>query len=259
MKMIREIAQEIFNISEEKESRSGGEHEISLESVIDRSKQEDQWPVDIKNIAQYIDHTNLKPYATKEDIIQLCKEAEKYKFKTVCVSPVYVKLAKQHVKKVGVCSVVGFPHGANMASIKAAEAELAIEHGASEIDMVLSLAMLMSGEFDAVYEEIKLVAEKCHSKNVILKVILETAILTMRQKIIAALIAKKAGADFVKTSTGFAAGGAIARDVELLRQVVGPKMGVKASGGIDTKEKAETMLKAGANRIGASKSLELIK
>jgi deoxyribose-phosphate aldolase len=258
MKMIREIALQIFDVSEDKKSRSGGEHEVSLDSVIDRSKQEDQWPVKTTNIAEFIDHTMLKPYATQDDIIKLCKEAEKYNFKTVCVSPVYVKLAKEHVKNVEVCTVVGFPHGANTAAIKAAEAKLAIEQGASEIDMVINLALLMSGEYDQVYDEIELLAETCHNNNTKLKVILETAILTLEQKIISALLAKKAGADFVKTSTGFAAGGAIVRDVELLRRVVGPKMGVKASGGIGSKEKAKAMLEAGANRIGASKSIQLI-
>ncbi|MDY6915000.1 MAG: deoxyribose-phosphate aldolase [Candidatus Cloacimonadota bacterium] len=259
MKLIKEIALELFKIKKQVPSRSGGEHEVSLESVVDRSKQKDVWPVKTDKLARYIDHTMLKPYATEKDIVQLCKEADKYGFYSVCVNPVYVKLAKKHIKKVKICSVVGFPHGANTSKIKNEEAKLALQEGASEIDMVISLGLLISEKYDDVYEEIKLLAETCHQNGAILKVILETAILTLEQKIKAALLAKKAGADFVKTSTGFAAGGAIERDVELLRKIVGPKMGVKASGGIGTKEKAIAMLEAGANRIGASRSIEIVK
>ncbi len=259
MKSIKEIAVELFGITEEKPSRSGGEHVISIDSVIDRSNIPDQLPDDYENLNKYIDHTILKPDATPEDIIKVCNEAEKYKFRSVCVNPCYVKLAKENLPTIDVCSVIGFPLGANTTAIKAAEAKLAIEQGAKEIDMVINIGLLKSGDYDEVYEDILRVSNTVHSNGAILKVIIETCLLDYEEKVIACLLSKKAGADFVKTSTGFSSGGAEVEDVKLMRKVVGNKMGVKASGGIRDREKAIAMLKAGANRIGASSSIKIIK
>ena len=154
--------------------------------------------------------------------------------------------------------MVGFPLGASETAIKASEAKLAIEHGAKEIDMVINIGLLKSGEYDVVYDDILSVSETCHLNNAILKVILETCLLSEDEKIIACLLSKKAGADFVKTSTGFSSGGATKEDIALMREIVGPKMGVKASGGVRTKETALEMIAAGANRIGASSSIKII-
>ncbi len=258
MKTIKEIAVELFGIENQKPSRSGGEHEVSIESVVDRSNLPDMLPKDFENLNQYIDHTILKPDATIEDVIKVCNEAENYKFRSVCVNPGYVKLAYENLQTVDVCSVIGFPLGANTTAIKAAETKLAIENGAKEIDMVINIGLLKSAEYDEVYEDILTVCNTAHSNGAILKVIIETCLLDYEEKVIACLLSKKAGADFVKTSTGFSTGGATVEDIKLMRAVVGPKMGVKASGGIRSREKAIAMLKAGANRIGASSSVKII-
>ncbi|MDD3051042.1 MAG: deoxyribose-phosphate aldolase [Candidatus Cloacimonetes bacterium] len=255
---IREIAEEIFSLRNNTPSRSGGAHEISVGSTIDRSTMPDQLPIDFSNLAQYIDHTILKADAKTEDIIKLCKEAEEYNFYSVCINPAYVSLARKHTKKAKVCAVVGFPLGANTSRIKLEETATALTDGASEIDMVINIAKLKDKEYEYIYNEIKQISECCHSQNALLKVIIETCYLTDKEKVIACLIAKKAGADFVKTSTGFGSGGATAQDIELMRLTVGPKMGVKASGGIKTKEDVVLMLRNGANRIGTSRALEFV-
>ena len=258
MEDIKKIAVELFDIKNFKPSRSGGEHEISIFSKVDRSNFPDMLPDDFSDLAKYIDHTILKPEATISDLKKVCEEAEKYKFRSVCVNPGNVKIAKSQLQSVDLCSVIGFPLGANTTEIKCAETNLAIAEGAVEIDMVINLGLLKSRRFAEVLADIEAVCDVCHSQNALLKVIIETCLLTEKEKIIACLLSKKAGADFVKTSTGFSKGGATVEDIKLMRAVVGPKMGVKASGGVRTKEQALAMLKAGANRIGASSGLKII-
>ena len=258
MEDIKKIAVDLFGITEMKPSRSGGAHEISIFSKVDRSGFPDMLPDDFSDLAKYIDHTILKPEATIDEIKKVCEEAEEYKFRSVCVNPGNVKMAKSFLQTVDLCSVVGFPLGANTTKIKCAETELAIKEGAVEIDMVINLGLLKSRKYSEVLADIEAVCDVCHLQGAILKVIIETCLLTEREKIIACLLAKKAGADFVKTSTGFSGGGATVEDIKLMREIVGPKMGVKASGGVRTKEQALEMLRAGANRIGASSSLKII-
>lgn len=213
------------------------------------------------DIASLIDHTLLKPEATPEQIAQLCSEAREYRFASVCVNPVYVKLAWDLLKgsPVKVCSVVGFPLGATPSEVKAFEAQRAIRDGASEIDMVIHVGSLKAGADDLVEEDIAIVVEACHAGGAICKVILETCFLTEDEKVRACLLAKWAGADFVKTSTGFGPGGATVEDVALMRRTVGPDMGVKAAGGIRTLQALRQMVAAGANRIGASASVNIMQ
>ncbi len=214
-----------------------------------------------ETLARYIDHTLLKPEATPEQVERLCEEALHYHFASVCVNPVYVPLAAHKLagSDIAVCTVVGFPLGATTTAVKVCEAELAITQGATEIDMVIPIGRLKAGEQPAVREDIAAVVAVCHAGGALLKVIIETALLTEEEKIAACGIAKAAGADFVKTSTGFAKGGATAEDVALMRRVVGPEMGVKAAGGIRTYEAAIQMIEAGATRIGASSSVAIIQ
>ncbi|MGB9593940.1 MAG: deoxyribose-phosphate aldolase [Anaerolineae bacterium] len=213
------------------------------------------------DIASLIDHTLLKPEATPEQIAQLCAEAREYRFASVCVNPVYVKLAWDLLKgsRVKVCSVVGFPLGATPPEVKAFEAQQAIRDGASEIDMVIHIGALKAGDDDLVEQDIAAVVKTCHAGGALCKVILETCYLTEDEKIRGCILAKRAGADFVKTSTGFGPGGATAEDVALMRRTVGPDMGVKAAGGIRTLEALQRMVAAGANRIGASASVKIMQ
>lgn len=213
------------------------------------------------SIAALIDHTVLKPDARKEDIVKLCSEARKYNFASVCVNPFWVALAAEELKgsTVKVCTVVGFPLGANATEVKVAETEAAIRVGAQEIDMVINVGALKSGNLDAVKLDIQSVVETSHHAGAIVKVIIEAALLDENEKAIACTLAKLAGADFVKTSTGFAASGADARDVALMRAIVGDRMGVKASGGIRSLEDLRLMTAAGASRIGASASVKIIE
>ena len=219
----------------------------------------EQGAIDI-NIAKMIDHTLLKPEATPKDIEKLCFEAIQYQFASVCVNPCYVKLASEILKdrKVKVCTVIGFPLGANRIETKVFETEKAIEDGAKEVDMVMNIGMLKGGYYEYVEQDIRAVVNVAHKKGVLVKVILETALLTDEEKVKACLIAKRANADFVKTSTGFSKGGATAGDVALMRRVVGGAMGGKASGGIRTYEEALQMIKSGADRIGASASVKIV-
>ncbi len=212
-------------------------------------------------LAGMIDHTLLKPDATPDQIAQLCFEARKYGFASVCVNPAWVPLCAQllHGSPVKVCTVIGFPLGATAPEVKAFETQNAIDHGANEIDMVLNIGALKARDLDLVARDIRGVVQTAHARGPIVKVILETALLTDEEKTIACLIAKEAGADFVKTSTGFSGGGATVQDVALMRRVVGPEMGVKASGGVRTFEDAESMIKAGATRIGASAGVKIIQ
>ncbi|MCB2359131.1 deoxyribose-phosphate aldolase [Clostridium estertheticum] len=211
------------------------------------------------NIATIIDHTELKPDATKEQILQLIKEAKTNKFASVCVNPKWTKAASLGLKDSGVsvCVVIGFPLGANTTETKAFEASDAIKNGATEVDMVISIGELKDKNYTYVEDDIKAVVEVAKGKALV-KVIIETCLLTKDEKIKACELAKKAGADFVKTSTGFSKGGATVEDVKLMRETVGTEMGVKASGGIHTKEEATQMINAGANRIGTSSGISII-
>lgn len=217
--------------------------------------------MDTLTIAKIIDHTLLRPDATAEDIRQVCREARRYEFASVCVNPYWVPLVAAELagSPVKVCTVVGFPLGAAAASVKLAEAEEALRGGAREIDMVLNIGALRGGDEDAVQRDIRTVVAAGHRAGAIVKVILETALLNDGQKVEAATLAKSAGADFVKTSTGFGPGGATEHDVSLLRATVGPEMGVKASGGIRTLEQLKAMVAAGASRIGASASVAILE
>jgi deoxyribose-phosphate aldolase len=210
------------------------------------------------DIARMIDHTALKAEVTPEQIGELCEEARKYGFATVCVNPANVKMASQLLKgsEVGITTVIGFPLGASTPTVKALEARDAIANGADEIDMVINVGALKGGNYQLVEDDIKAVREATRGK--VLKVILETALLNDDQKIKACRISKAAGADFVKTSTGFGPGGATAHDIALMRKTVGPELGVKASGGVRTQQDAIDMVEAGATRIGASASVAIV-
>lgn len=211
-------------------------------------------------LARMIDHTLLKPEATKAQITQLCKEAIKYNFASVCINPCYVTLCAKLLRdsSVKVCTVIGFPLGATSTASKSYEAEQALRDGAREIDMVINVGMLKSGEYDYVENDIFAVVTTARRHGALLKVILETTLLTDDEKIKACLLAKRSGADFVKTSTGFSKGGATVGDVALMRKVVGSAMGVKASGGVRTREEALAMVASGADRIGASASVKIV-
>jgi deoxyribose-phosphate aldolase len=214
-----------------------------------------------QSIARLIDHTLLRPEATHPDIVELCRQASENNFASVCVNAYWVPLAASQLagSDVKVCTVVGFPLGATSTEAKVAETEAALRAGAQEIDMVQNIGALRGGDDQTVEEEIALVAGVCHRAGAIVKVILETALLSDGQKVTACLLAKNAGADFVKTSTGFGSSGATVHDVELMRRTVGAEMGVKASGGIRTLDDLLNMLDAGATRVGASSSVKIIE
>ncbi len=214
-----------------------------------------------KQLAKMIDHTQVKPTATKDAVMKLCQEAEKYSFGCVCVNPIYVSLAVELLKgtDVKVCSSVGFPFGATLAEVKAFEAKRAVENGASELDMVINIGALKSGDYEKVKEDIETVVNvKRLYSSITVKVIIETTYLTDEEKIKACELAKEAGADFVKTSTGLA-DGATVEDVRLMRETVGEDMGVKASGGIRDFKQALIMIEAGADRIGTSTAVAVIE
>ena len=211
------------------------------------------------SVAHFIDHTLLKAEATHDQIAQLCYEARKYQFASVCINPTNVKLCAELLEGSGVpvCTVVGFPLGATPTEVKVFETQQAIRDGASEVDMVINVGALKSRDYELVERDIASIARVCHAGNAILKVIIEAALLTDEEKVIASQLSKVAGADFVKTSTGFGPGGATPEDVALMRRVVGPSIGVKAAGGIRTFEDAQKMIDAGASRIGASASVKI--
>ncbi len=213
------------------------------------------------DFARMIDHTLLKPEATPDQIAQLCFEARKYGFASVCINPTWVELCAKLLKgsAVKVCTVIGFPLGATAPEVKAFEAQNAIDHGATEIDMVINIGALKARDLDLVARDIRGVVTTGHARGALVKVILETVLLTDEEKTIACLLSKEAGADFVKTSTGFASGGATVHDVALMRKAVGPEMGVKASGGVRTYEDVEKMVEAGATRIGASAGVKIVQ
>ncbi|NMA67738.1 MAG: deoxyribose-phosphate aldolase [Clostridiaceae bacterium] len=215
--------------------------------------------IDKKELAKMIDHTLLKPDATKQQIKKICNEAREYGFASVCVNSCYAEFVSDELKgsDVKTCVVVGFPLGSMLTDIKAFETREAIKNGAQEIDMVINVGALKDQDYYYVEKDIKAVVDAACGKAVV-KVIIETCLLTDEEKVIACQLAQKAGAHFVKTSTGFSTGGATAKDVELMRKTVGNNMGVKASGGIRDYKKAVAMIEAGANRIGASSSVDIV-
>lgn len=217
-------------------------------------------PADL-SLARMIDHTLLKPDATPDQIAQLCYEARKYGFASVCINPSYVRLCADLLRgtSVKVCTVVGFPLGASSPDVKAFEAQTALDQGATEIDMVINIGALKAKDLELVARDIRGVVTVCHARNILVKVILETALLNEEEKVTACLLSKEAGADFVKTSTGFSTGGATVEDVALMRRVVGPEMGIKAAGGVRTLADAQSMVKAGATRIGASAGVKIVQ
>ena len=211
------------------------------------------------SLAKMIDHTLLKPDSTKEQIIELCEEAKAYHFATVCIQPTWVPTAKALLKDsdVGITTVIGFPLGATSTFTKVAETRDAIASGATEVDMVINIGALKSQDDMGVFQDIKAVVEAANSAAIV-KVIIETGYLTVEEKILACNLAKEAGADFVKTSTGFGPGAATVADIELMRETVGADMGVKASGGVRDQETAHQMVEAGATRIGASAGIAIV-
>lgn len=213
-----------------------------------------------RTLAGYIDHTLLRPDATAGDVDRLCAEAAEYGFASVCVNPVWVARAAAALRgtSVAVASVVGFPFGATTPEIKAHETRQVLRAGAREIDMVINVGALKSGMLDEVREDVARVSDACHETGALNKVIIEAALLTDREKVIACRLAKVAKADFVKTSTGYASGGATVFDVALMRETVGPRLGVKAAGGIRTRSDVEEMIAAGATRIGASAGVRIV-
>ncbi|WP_339250639.1 deoxyribose-phosphate aldolase [Sporosarcina sp. FSL W8-0480] len=213
-----------------------------------------------KNYASYIDHTLLKADAKKDEIITLCEEAKTYSFASVCVNPAWVKTASKLLEgtDVKVCTVIGFPLGASTSEVKAFETKDAINNGATEIDMVINIGALKSGDDEKVGQDIASVVEAAKGKAIV-KVIIENSLLTDQEKRKASELSRAAGADFVKTSTGFSTGGATEEDVKLMRGVVGPEMGVKASGGVRSFEDMQKMINAGATRIGASSGVKIMQ
>jgi deoxyribose-phosphate aldolase len=216
--------------------------------------------MDPQAVASLIDHTLLKPDATHEAIVRLCREARDFNFGAVCVNPYWVRLASKELaaSSVKVAAVAGFPLGANETAVKMMETSRAIDEGAREIDMVMNIGALLSGDADSVERDIAEIVAASHERHAIVKVILETALLDDEQKKHACALAKRAGADFVKTSTGFGPGGATIADVALMRGVVGSHIGVKASGGIRTWEDCRAMIAAGATRIGTSSGVAIL-
>jgi len=211
-------------------------------------------------LEQYIDHTLLKQQATEEDIIKVCAEAKEYGFASVCANAYFASLVSKQLKGTNVktCIVVGFPLGATTKEVKAFEAKQAIENGAQEIDMVINVGAVKSNKYDVIKDEIKEVVSVCTGLALV-KVIIETCLLTDDEKVQVCQIAKQAGANFVKTSTGFSTGGATVHDVKLMRETVGSAMGVKASGAVRTTQDAKAVIEAGASRIGASSSIAIVK
>ena len=213
----------------------------------------------MKNLSRYIDHTLLKADATENEVIKLCNEAKEYDFFSVCINPGFVELAAKELREsnVAVCTVIGFPLGASTPETKAFETRDAIQKGAAEVDMVINISKLKYKKDEEVLKDIKAVVDAA-DKKALVKVIIETCLLTDEEKERACKLAKDAGADFVKTSTGFSTGGATKEDIALMRKTVGTEMGVKASGGVRTYEDAVTMIESGATRIGASASIAIV-
>lgn len=251
--MIEKITREVMNRLNEKMKDTGFDKQNPSQSQTTKQR---MTPAEL---ARYIDHTLLKPNANKSQYEQLCNDAVKYQFYSVCVNSGWVSFVAKKLRGTGIkiCSVIGFPLGEMETRSKAFEARNAIENGANELDMVINISALKSRELKIVEEDIRAIKRVCRS-NTILKVIIETSLLTEEEKILACEISKKAGADFVKTSTGFSTSGATVEDVILMRRVVGPNMGVKASGGITDFNKAVELINAGANRLGCGSSVAVV-
>lgn len=214
-----------------------------------------------ERLAKLIDHTVVRPYATEGDVRKACDEAKRHGFASVCVNPCYVSLASRLLRGtgIGVCVVIGFPFGATLPSVKAFEAKEVIRRGADEIDVVINIGALKSGNYDLVRRDIESVVEVAKARGVLTKVIIEACYLTDEEKEAACKVAKDAGADFIKTSTGYGPAGATVHDVKLIRAVVGDEMGIKASGGISDAERAVAMIRAGATRIGTSNGVRVVE
>jgi deoxyribose-phosphate aldolase len=258
MKEIKDIAVKLFGKS--KTCKCGGGHEVCLGCYVCHAKSTDMLWDKTKPVADYIDSTILKADVREPDIKALCEYAVKSKCKAVCINSHYLPLAKSIVKKkTALCTVINFPLGSGTNEAVLAEALAVLEDDISELDMVQNLPALLSGYWQVSYQGILEVKKACEETNALLKVIIETCYLSREELIISCLIAKKGGADFVKTSTGMGSGGATVENVKLMRQVVGPKLGVKASGGVRTREDAIKMLKAGASRIGTSNAQAIIE
>ena len=257
---IKKILEDIVTLDEIRPCKCDAKHEYCLSCPTCRVTKIKP-KINYEQLHQYIDHTILRADAQTDDIIELCKQANKYKFKSVCLNPCHIEAAKKYItgKTTLVCTVIGFPLGANTTVVKLIETQQALDTGAKEIDMVINIGWLKDKEYQKIMSEIHILATTCQQNDAILKVIIETCLLTQEEIVIACLIAKKAGADFVKTSTGFSVKGAVKEDVQLMRDVVGSYMGVKASGGIRSKEDAIAMLKAGANRLGTSNSIKIVE
>lgn len=210
-------------------------------------------------LSKYIDHTLLKADATVDQIKTLCEEAAEYNFMSVCINPVHIPLAKELLadSDVKVCTVIGFPLGANATAVKAFEAKMAVEDGADEVDMVINIGAAKAGDWETVEKDVRAVVEAV-PEEVVVKVIIETSLLNDEEKTLASQAAQRGGTDFVKTSTGFSTGGATLEDVTLMRQAVGPDLGVKASGGVSNYAEAMAMIEVGATRIGASKGIAIV-
>jgi deoxyribose-phosphate aldolase len=258
MKEIKDIALKLFGPNPK--CKCGGGHEICLGCNYCRANDPDQLWNAKAPIADYLDATILKADTVEQDIKDLCTYAVKSKCKAICINSHYLPFAKSKVKdRVGLCTVINFPLGSGTNMAVLAEAEAVLDEDIHELDMVQNIPALLSGYWMVAYESIMEVSDICRENGTLLKVIIETCFLTREQVIMSCLIAKKAGADFVKTSTGMGSGGATKENIELMRAVVGPKLGVKASGGVRTREDALTMLKAGANRIGTSNAKAIIE
>lgn len=258
MKEIRDIAVKLFGTNHK--CRCGGGHEICLDCHVCRADAPDQLWDENCSIADYIDSTILKADALEDDIKSLCAYAVKSKCKAICINSHFLSYAKSRLKdKVASCTVINFPLGSGTNLAVLAEAEAVLDEDIHELDMVQNLPALRSGYWQETYQGILEVKKACEENGSLLKVIIEICYLSREQIIISCLIAKKAGADFVKTSTGFGTGGATVENIKLMRAIVGPKLGVKASGGVRTREDALAMLKAGANRIGTSNTKAIIE
>jgi deoxyribose-phosphate aldolase len=258
MRTAAQIARELFGDSHP--CACGGGHEICLKCNVCRAHEPDRLFSPSDGLASAIDATILKADAKEEDIRALCNMANHYRTASVCINSQFIELINKLLEdSVRSCTVINFPLGAGSVEAISGEAKAVILAGVDEVDMVQNLAALRSGQIETAYESILRVAEECQNQTVLLKVILETCFLDREQIIVSCLLAKKAGAHFVKTSTGFGSAGATEEHIALMREVVGPKLGVKASGGVRTKEQALAMIAAGANRIGASNAAAIVE
>lgn len=258
MNTVKEIAIRLFGDAQA--CKCGGSHEVCLRCNVCRANRPDRPALNVADLSAGIDATVLKAEANEADIKALCQTALKYKTASVCVNSHFIPLARKLLNgSVLSCTVINFPLGSGSPEAIIAEAKAVLEAGVDEVDMVQNLSALFSGDIASAMDSISGVAELCADKQATLKVIIETCYLDRDQLISSCLIAKKSGADFVKTSTGFGTGGATAENIKLMREIVGPKLGVKASGGIRTKDQAIEMVKAGADRIGASNVMAIVE